>query len=180
MSSQCSSACTTRLRPSRPYTKCSTMSRDICARAGGSSGRYPMQTSYCTSVSSLEFPPPPPFCPPSCSVLTDAAADRAELEKIPEHAPLEFGNNVYRIKFDTRHRPSMDYYGHRYHFYLQDAVEHVPEFVVYWPNFERCVCLTVALAQSSSHFGLPTVYIQHRKTAQPPSPVQTRFSPYLS
>lgn len=79
----------------------------------------------------------------SCSVLTDAAADRAELEKIPEQAELEFGNNVYRIKFDSRHRPGMDYYGHRYHFYLQDAVEDVPEFVVYWPNFESCVSLTL-------------------------------------
>jgi len=69
-------------------------------------------------------------------------ADRAELEKIPERARLEFGNNVYRIKFDTRHRPGADYYGHRYHFYLEDAVEDVPEFVVYWQNFEMCAPFT--------------------------------------
>ena len=73
----------------------------------------------------------------------NAATDRAELRKIPEPARLEFGNNVYRIKFDTRHRPGVDYYGHRYHFYLEDAVEDVPEFVVYWPNFETCVSLAL-------------------------------------
>ncbi len=76
-------------------------------------------------------------------MLTNGATDRAELRKIPEHARLEFGNNVYRIKFDTRHRPGVDYYGHRYHFYLEDAVEDVPEFVVYWPNFETCVSLAL-------------------------------------
>ena len=76
-------------------------------------------------------------------MLTNAADDRAELQKIPERAGLEFGNNVYRIKFDTRHRPGVDYYGHRYHFYLEDAVEDVPEFVVYWSNFETCVSLAL-------------------------------------
>ena len=79
----------------------------------------------------------------SYAILTNAADHRAELRKLPERARLEFGNNVYRIKFDTRHRPGEDYYGHRYHFYLEDAVEDVPEFVVYWPNFETCVSLSL-------------------------------------
>ena len=76
-------------------------------------------------------------------MLTNAAIDRAELQKIPEGARLEFGNNIYRIKFDTRHRPGVDYYGHRYHFHLEDAVESLPESVVYWPNFETCVSLAL-------------------------------------
>ena len=106
--------------------------------------------------------------------------DRGELQKIPEGAPLEFGNNVYRIKFDTRHRPGADYYGHRYHFYLKDAVEDVPEFVVYWPNFESYVSLALPSCRLGPIFGLPTVDTQHRETAQSSSLVQTRLSPYLS
>lgn len=53
--------------------------------------------------------------------------------------PLVFGNSVYSVKFDTREHDSM--YGHRYTFYLQDAVEEVPEYVVYWDNFVACVFL---------------------------------------
>jgi mRNA (guanine-N7-)-methyltransferase len=49
---------------------------------------------------------------------------------------LEFGNTVYRIRFDAARGPL---YGHRYVFYLQDAVEDVPEYVVYWDEFEQCV-----------------------------------------
>lgn len=51
--------------------------------------------------------------------------------------PLVFGNSVYSVKFDAREHDSM--YGHRYTFYLQDAVEEVPEYVVYWDNFVACV-----------------------------------------
>ncbi|TDL27593.1 guanine-N(7)-methyltransferase [Rickenella mellea] len=51
----------------------------------------------------------------------------------PDQEELEFGNAVYKIRFDDReHRPT---YGHRYWFYLTDAVENVPEYVVYWDNF---------------------------------------------
>jgi mRNA (guanine-N7-)-methyltransferase len=102
----------------------------------------------------LMYVHPIPGIPVSSSLLSllctklwltdvDVAADRAELDKIPERAPLEYGNNVYRVKFDTRHRPNADYYGHRYHFYLEDAVGDVPEFVVYWSNFETCVSLAL-------------------------------------
>lgn len=50
---------------------------------------------------------------------------------------LAFGNDVYSIEFSDRStfRP----YGHRYEFYLQDAVEDVPEYLVDWPNFTSCV-----------------------------------------
>ncbi|BGO97491.1 mRNA cap guanine-N7 methyltransferase [Rhodotorula toruloides] len=50
----------------------------------------------------------------------------------PEN-PLVFGNSVYSVKFDQREWDSP--YGHRYTFFLQDAVEEVPEYVVYWDNF---------------------------------------------
>ena len=62
----------------------------------------------------------------------------ARLDQVPADAPgLSFGNSVYSIKFETRDsRPS---YGHRYSFFLQDAVEDVPEYIVRWEHFVRCV-----------------------------------------
>ncbi|TNY23598.1 mRNA capping enzyme-domain-containing protein [Rhodotorula diobovata] len=60
--------------------------------------------------------------------------------------PLVFGNAVYSVKFDEREWPSA--YGHRYTFFLQDAVEEVPEYVVYWDNF-----VTIA-----AEYGLSPVY----------------------
>ena len=56
-----------------------------------------------------------------------------------------FGNAVYSVKFDER--DWAEPYGHRYTFFLQDAVEEVPEYVVYWDNFVTCV---VGLSLSSS------------------------------
>lgn len=59
---------------------------------------------------------------------------RTRLEELPPDAPsLEFGNEVYRIKFDER--DWSEQFGNRYTFYLQDAVEEVPEYVVYWEAF---------------------------------------------
>lgn len=45
-----------------------------------------------------------------------------------------WGNSVYRITFDSAEgeRPV---YGDRYQFFLQDAVDDVPEYVVRWDNF---------------------------------------------
>ncbi|GAA5900854.1 hypothetical protein JCM6882_007681 [Rhodosporidiobolus microsporus] len=57
---------------------------------------------------------------------------------------LAFGNSIYRVQFNARDAPLVDggeatgeqsAYGHRYTFFLQDAVEEVPEYVVYWENF---------------------------------------------
>ncbi|KPV75839.1 uncharacterized protein RHOBADRAFT_52859 [Rhodotorula graminis WP1] len=64
----------------------------------------------------------------------------------PVNSPLVFGNAVYSVKFDEREWPSP--YGHRYTFFLQDAVEEVPEYVVYWDNF-------VSVA---AEYGLSPVY----------------------
>ncbi|KAK7043673.1 mRNA cap guanine-N7 methyltransferase [Paramarasmius palmivorus] len=51
----------------------------------------------------------------------------------PDQDDLSFGNSVYRIRFEERDHD--DIYGHKYWFYLQDAVEDVPEYVVLWDNF---------------------------------------------
>jgi len=58
------------------------------------------------------------------------------LDQIPADTPgLSYGNSVYSIKFETR--DSRPLYGHRYSFFLQDAVEDVPEYIVRWENFIR-------------------------------------------
>ncbi|PLW22283.1 hypothetical protein PCASD_17008 [Puccinia coronata f. sp. avenae] len=62
-----------------------------------------------------------------------------------------FGNPVYSISFPYRltSRDQLDQiYGNRYSFYLQDAVEDVPEYLVLWEPFVR-------LAQE---YGLKLVY----------------------
>ncbi|KAJ6623431.1 mRNA capping enzyme-domain-containing protein [Mycena sp. CBHHK59/15] len=56
------------------------------------------------------------------------------LESVPDDAEdLTFGNDVYKIRFEDRvHKPV---FGHKYWFFLQDAVENVPEYIVKWDNF---------------------------------------------
>ncbi|EAU88166.2 mRNA capping methyltransferase [Coprinopsis cinerea okayama7 len=58
----------------------------------------------------------------------------AHLDAIPPDAEeLSFGNSVYKIRFEQRDsRPT---FGHKYWFFLQDAVENVPEYVVPWDDF---------------------------------------------
>ncbi|KDE06696.1 hypothetical protein MVLG_03042 [Microbotryum lychnidis-dioicae p1A1 Lamole] len=57
-----------------------------------------------------------------------------KLNAIPaEEENLAFGNEVYGIKFDER--DWVEQFGHRYTFFLQDAVEEVPEYVVHWEAF---------------------------------------------
>ncbi|KAG6813611.1 hypothetical protein H0H92_009228 [Tricholoma furcatifolium] len=56
------------------------------------------------------------------------------LDELPPDAKeLSFGNTVYKIRFEERDsRPT---FGHKYWFFLQDAVDDVPEYVVQWDNF---------------------------------------------
>ncbi|KLT41949.1 guanine-N(7)-methyltransferase [Cutaneotrichosporon oleaginosum] len=70
------------------------------------------------------------------------------LEELPE-GELTFGNTCYHITFSEREHKGL--YGHEYRFYLEDAVEDVPEYIVDWDNF-------VALARE---YGLELIY---RKT----------------
>lgn len=43
---------------------------------------------------------------------------------------------MYQIRFEDR-QPRTQLFGHRYWFYLKDAVEDIPEYVVHWNNFEQ-------------------------------------------
>ncbi|PVG00202.1 guanine-N(7)-methyltransferase [Serendipita vermifera] len=78
---------------------------------------------------------------PNSDILFSSLSEARETD--PD--TLTFGNSVYRIRFDDIRGPL---YGHRYMFYLQDAVEDVPEYVVYWDKF---VSLT-------KEYGLSLVY----------------------
>ena len=42
---------------------------------------------------------------------------------------------MYKIRFEER-KTRVQPFGHRYWFYLKDAVEDVPEYVVHWEHFE--------------------------------------------
>jgi mRNA (guanine-N7-)-methyltransferase len=65
----------------------------------------------------------------------------------PDDKELAFGNSVYRIQFDDRvNRPR---YGHRYSFFLRDAVENVPEYVVQWEPFIQCVIVLLLSTRQS-------------------------------
>jgi len=69
------------------------------------------------------------------------------LESVPADASdLTFGNDVYKIRFEDRvHKPV---FGHKYWFYLQDAVENVPEYIVKWDEF----------VQLAAEYGLHPTY----------------------
>ncbi|GAA6061658.1 hypothetical protein JCM10212_000841 [Sporobolomyces blumeae] len=69
--------------------------------------------------------------------IPDAQNLLEKLAQVPDDAELlTYGNSVYGIKFDTRTPPDeTTHFGHRYTFFLQDAVEEVPEYVVYWDKF---------------------------------------------
>ncbi|TYJ59172.1 hypothetical protein B9479_000161 [Cryptococcus floricola] len=57
------------------------------------------------------------------------------LEELPEDdEQLTFGNSCYSVQFSQRHHTGV--YGHEYRFYLEDAVEDVPEYLVNWESFE--------------------------------------------
>ncbi|KAL4067567.1 mRNA capping enzyme-domain-containing protein [Scleroderma citrinum] len=51
----------------------------------------------------------------------------------PSATQLSFGNSVYSIRFEDRHPRPL--FGHRYFFWLEDAVDNVPEYLVHWNNF---------------------------------------------
>ncbi|KAI0373343.1 hypothetical protein BV20DRAFT_1050237 [Pilatotrama ljubarskyi] len=70
-----------------------------------------------------------------------------QLDALPPDAEdLSWGNSVYKIRFEERDKRPL--FGHRYWFYLQDAVDDVPEYVVHWDNF----------VQMAAEHGLHPVY----------------------
>ena len=59
---------------------------------------------------------------------------RERLDALPKGAKdLSFGNSVYTIRFESRTERPL--FGHRYWFFLKDAVDDVPEYIVHWENF---------------------------------------------
>ncbi|TFK89266.1 hypothetical protein K466DRAFT_645030 [Polyporus arcularius HHB13444] len=79
--------------------------------------------------------------------IPDAQQLMDHLDAVPKDAKeLSWGNSVYKIRFEDRENRPM--FGHRYWFYLQDAVDDVPEYVVHWDNFVRM----------ASEYGLELVY----------------------
>ena len=62
----------------------------------------------------------------------DSTDVRRRLNDLPE-GETEFGNACFSVKFAERKHKGV--YGHAYYFFLQDAVEDVPEYVIDWDNF---------------------------------------------
>lgn len=135
---QCSFACTTRSRRCRRHDVCLKMYLDISGQGVSSSVQYQMLNCYCawtscyfnhllfTLISLLLLVLVP------CAIDSDPLC-RENLDSIPPTSEeLSFGNSVYKITFESRERPM---FGHKYWFFLQDAVENVPEYVVHWDNF---------------------------------------------
>ncbi|CAG8696119.1 17005_t:CDS:2 [Cetraspora pellucida] len=50
---------------------------------------------------------------------------------------LQFGNSIYSIIFEQKHE--FPTFGHKYNFYLEDAINDCPEYLVHFPTFERYV-----------------------------------------
>ena len=63
-----------------------------------------------------------------------------DLYALPEETepPFVTGNEYYRVTFAER-PAEMPTYGFKYSFWLLDAVDNVPEYVVHWAAFEKCV-----------------------------------------
>ncbi|KAF7304686.1 mRNA cap guanine-N7 methyltransferase [Mycena kentingensis (nom. inval.)] len=91
------------------------------------------------------------------------------LEELPPDADeLSFGNGVYKIRFATRTHKSV--FGHKYWFYLQDAVDDVPEYIVHWENF----------VQLAAEFGLHPVYKEEFHDIFTEHQDHTEFGPLLT
>lgn len=91
---------------------------DQAAKANGEGSTTPTST-----------PPPPPAAEP----------EDGEVEEEGEAEPTaEWGNSIYRVRFpgktpdDGIFRPA---FGWKYNFFLDEAVEEVPEYVVPWEAF---------------------------------------------
>lgn len=81
------------------------------------------------------------------------------LDSLPPSATdLSFGNSVYKIRFeDRRSRPL---FGHRYYFWLQDAVDDVPEYIVRWDKFIELAAEYALYPIYKEEFH--QIFVQHR------------------
>lgn len=109
----------------RKLDVCSITLPAICAPEVSLSAQFPTRICCCKHFFLVSHPH-------SHSYLTEEF--REQLEAIPPNQKdLSFGNDVYTIRFEDRDNGSV--YGHKYTFFLKDAVENVPEYVVKWENF---------------------------------------------
>ncbi|MBW0513549.1 hypothetical protein O181_053264 [Austropuccinia psidii MF-1] len=82
---------------------------------------------------------------------SDILMDRWKESSNQPRGPFAFGNSIYQVQFPNPFNPNQDekkIYGVPYQFYLEDAVENVPEYVVYWEPF----------VQLAKEFGLRLIY----------------------
>ena len=79
--------------------------------------------------------------------IPDAETLYARLDALPDTGAVSFGNSKYRVEFESRERPTSRF-GHKYTFWLEDAVDFVPEYVIEWDH----------LVQLASEYGLEPVY----------------------
>ena len=76
--------------------------------------------------------------PPQPKPEADAEAEDGEVEEGEAEAGAEWGNSIYRVRFpgptpeDGIFRPA---FGWKYNYFLHEAVEEVPEYVVPWEAF---------------------------------------------
>ena len=79
-----------------------------------------------------------PKSAPQRGTASNAAIQEAPAAPLVETAVAEWGNSIYRIRFpgdtpkDGIFRPP---YGWKYNFFMEEAVEEVPEYVVPWEAF---------------------------------------------
>ncbi|KAL6307907.1 mRNA capping enzyme-domain-containing protein [Sparassis latifolia] len=79
--------------------------------------------------------------------IPDSEQLLAQLDALPPNVEeLTWGNSVYKIRFEDRAQHPL--FGHRYWFFLRDAVDDVPEYVVHWDNF----------VQLAEEYGLQQMY----------------------
>ncbi|RDA91251.1 hypothetical protein CP533_0641 [Ophiocordyceps camponoti-saundersi (nom. inval.)] len=110
----------------RNKTEGSTASKAEAAAAAATSAAAEPSTS----------PSTPP--PPAASSPQEEEAEDGELEEGEAEPTAEWGNSIYRVRFpgktpdDGAFRPA---FGWKYNFFLDEAVEEVPEYVVPWGAF---------------------------------------------
>ncbi|CAL1703804.1 unnamed protein product [Somion occarium] len=91
-----------------------------------------------------------------------------QLDALPEDAEdLSFGNSVYKIRFDDRKERPL--FGHRYWFYLKDAVDDVPEYIVHWDH----------LVQMATEYDLYPTYMKEFHEVFSENQEHAEFGPLL-
>lgn len=92
---------------------------------------------------------------------------------------------MYKIRFEKRTHQGV--YGHKYWFYLKDAVDDVPEYVVHWDHFVKYVsfrCCSMAvhlrmLRSTAAEYGLQPLYMKEFHEVFADNQEHTEFGPLL-